>query len=152
MKDGKVSIRRFIEDDLQDLSDLLSDAEVMKYLEEPFDYEKTRSFLYSAALTENPLILAVENDNGNFVGYVIFHPFDQESYEIGWVLAKEYWGKGYASELTKMLIDKAKDKTDKLIIECCPEQMTTKKIAISHGFKYCKTDSGCDIYVLNIKK
>ena len=38
-----------------------------------------------------PLILVAEKDS-QFIGYVIFHEYDIDSYELGWVLAKKILG------------------------------------------------------------
>lgn len=125
---------------------LLSDADVMRYLEPPFSEEKTAVFLDEAALCSPPLIYAAEDKNGCFAGYVIYHAYDAMSYEIGWVLGKEHWGKGYADELTQALIADAKNKTRSLVIECSPEQTATKKIALRNGFVYEGHIDGCDVY------
>ena len=37
-----------------------------------------------------------------FIGYVIYHTYDETSMELGWVLDRKEWGKGYASAITKM--------------------------------------------------
>ena len=42
-------------------------------------------------LTEPPLVYAAEA-SGDFIGYVIYHAYDADSVEIGWVLLPEYWG------------------------------------------------------------
>ncbi len=55
-------------------------------------------------MTELPMVYAVENISRAFVGYVIYHPYDDSAYEIGWVLHKQFWGRGYADELTRCLI------------------------------------------------
>ncbi|MCR5656153.1 MAG: GNAT family N-acetyltransferase [Butyrivibrio sp.] len=96
-----MKIREFVEADYQNLYETLSDPEVMKYIEEPYSEEKTLVFLQDAGLCDKPLIYAAENDNGNYVGYVIYHDYDISSVEIGWILKKSEWGKEYARELTK---------------------------------------------------
>ena len=103
----KLIIRRMREEDLESLHRLLSDSSVMEYLEPPFSAERTETFLKNYGMKEAPLVYTVEDENG-FAGYVIYHPYDQDSMEIGWVLYPEYWGKGYASELTEQLIEKAR--------------------------------------------
>ena len=128
-----LTIRKFSMHDLDSMHELLSDEDVMRYIEPVFTREKTKGFLTSAGLSEKPLIYAVDN-NGDFVGYVIYHPFDNDSIEIGWVLQKRFWGKGYAQKLTEMLIDKAFELKKDVIIECSTEQEATKHIAQKYGF------------------
>ncbi|MEA5050579.1 MAG: GNAT family N-acetyltransferase [Oscillospiraceae bacterium] len=142
----RLHIRPFQQSDLHSLYQLLSDADVMQYLEPPFSEKRTAVFLDEAALCDNPLIYAVDDNNGNFVGYVIYHAYDEMAYEIGWVLGKEHWGKGYADELTQALIADAKDRTKSLVIECSPEQSATKKIALRNGFAYEGNVDGCEVY------
>ena len=100
-------VRRMTEADLEPLHRLLSDPEVMRYLEPPFSREQTRAFLDRAGLTPEPLILAVDDDGG-FAGYVIWHPYDDVSMELSWVLDRSRWGRGYAGELTRLLTDRAR--------------------------------------------
>ncbi len=142
------NIRKIEKADLDDIYGLLSDPEVMEYLEPPFSKERAERFLESAGLSDPPLIYAVENEAGNFTGYVIYHDYDADSIEIGWVLKKEIWGKGCSKELTKQLIAKAQSEGKNVIIECVPEQNVTKHIAESFGFEYAGRCDGCDIYKL----
>ena len=141
-------IRRFEESDLQSLHELLSDEEVMRYIEPPFTLEKTKGLLENAGLTDDPLILVVENEYGIFIGYVIYHDYDNNSKEIGWILNKRFWGKGVAQELTKILVQKTKADGKSAIIECSPEQKATKHIAEKFGFMYIGHIDGCDVYKL----
>ena len=141
-------IRRFEESDLQSLHELLSDEEVMRYIEPPFTLEKTRGFLENAGLTDDPLIYAVEDEYGIFIGYVIYHDYGNDSKEIGWLLSKQFWGKGFAQALTKILVQKAKADRKSAIIECSPEQEATKHIAEKLEFRYAGLIDGCDVYKL----
>ena len=43
---------------------------------------------------------------------------DNDSFELGWILNKRYWGKGYANELTKIFIKRSSEIGKNLIIEC----------------------------------
>ncbi len=140
-------IRKFSINDLDSLYSLLSDEDVMRYIEPVFTKEKTEQFLTSAGLSENPLIYAVDND-GRFIGYVIFHPFDEDSIEIGWVLHKKFWGKGYAQKLTEMLVNKTFSLNKDAIIECSADQCVTKHIANKFGFEYLGEFDGLYRFVL----
>lgn len=125
-------IRRMTEKDLGPLAELLSDARVMRYLEPPFSSEQSHTFLDEAGLSEPPLVYAVEDGRG-FVGYVIYHDYDEASVEIGWVLAPRAWGRGYATELTRVLLGWAQAAGKDVVIECVPEQVATRRIAEHFG-------------------
>ncbi len=142
-------IRRFKGSDLQALYELLSDEEVMRYIEPPYSFEQTEAFLETAGLSDAPLIYAVEKDDGLFIGYVISHDYDEDSKEIGWVLKRSFWGKGYAEALTEMLIEEARSEGKAAVIECSPEQQLTKHIAEKSGFIHIGQREGCDIYKHN---
>ena len=87
--------------------------------------------------------------DGRFIGYVIYHSYDQNSVEIGWVLFPDYWGKGYASILTKQMIAEAGNQGKSLVIECDPAQKTTEHIALKHGFVRTERKDGLDVYRLH---
>lgn len=138
-------IRRMKKSDLMPLYRLLMDEKVMEHLEPVFDLEKTRAFLDSAGLCDEPLVWTVEDD-GVFIGYVIYHDYDDKSREIGWVLYHEHWGKGCATELTKELMKRAFAEGKDAVIECAPEQEATKHIALKLGFKPVGKRDGCEVF------
>ena len=142
-----ITIRSMRPGDADALHRLLSDPEVMRYLEPPFDRAQSDDFLRRAGLPELPLVYAAE-ENGRFIGYVIYHPYDEESIEIGWVLFPAYWGRGYASALTDQLICRAKQEHKSIVIECIPEQKATDRIARKKGFHYCGVCDGLAVYRL----
>lgn len=150
MKTDRLVIRKFKKSDVDNLYKLLSDEDIMRYMEPPYSRERVISFLDTAGLCDPPLILAVEDFQNNFVGYVIYHPYEKDAYEIGWVLQKEHWHKGYAKELTKALMEDAKKRTKFLILECHPEQTATRKIALQNHFLYMGQEDGCDVYRLQL--
>ena len=152
MHTARLHVRKFRADDLNALFDLLSDEEVMKYLEKPYTKEAAAAFLHRCGMTEEPLVYAVEDCSRALIGYIIYHPYDAASYEIGWVLRKSQWGKGYASELTEALIKDAQSRTDHLIIECLPSQTATKRIAQKHHFSFVENRDGLDVYMLRLNR
>lgn len=140
-------IRRMQSGDADELYRLLSDPVVMRYLEPPYDRAQTEAFLCCAGLAVQPLVYAVE-ENGSFIGYVIYHAYDENSVEIGWVLFPEYWGRGYASVLTDRLICRARQARKSVVIECAPAQAATAHIAERKGFRCCGVVDGTAIYRL----
>lgn len=147
---AELQIRKMTSNDFVFLHRLLSDPEVMKHLEPPFSEAKTKGFLEEAGLCEPAQVYAVDLQS-HFIGYVIYHPYDEAAMEIGWVLFPEYWGKGYASKITKILIEKAKNEQKSVVIECVPQQAASKRIAENHGFAYCGNADGLDVYKLNFE-
>ena len=101
------------------------------------------------------MIYAVEKDN-DFIGYVIYHDYDSESVEIGWVLEPSFWGLGIASFwglgiascLTSGMIAKARNSGKQVVIECVPEQKSSIRIAEKYGFQKCGIIDGLMIYRL----
>ena len=148
--DERIDIRKMREDDLIPLHELLSDPDVMKYIEPPYTLEQTRSFIKSCGLIDDPLVWIAEDHDHGFLGYVIYHDYDESSKEIGWVLRKELWGNRIAERLTLMLISKAASEGKRSVIECVPEQTATKKIALKCGFKKERTEDGLDVYVREV--
>lgn len=142
-----ITIRKMQPGDADALYRLLSDPAVMRYLEPPFDRAQTEDFLRRAGLAEPPLVYAAE-ENGDFIGYVIYHAYDEQSAEIGWVLLPEYWGRGYASALTEQLIDRARQEQKSVVIECAPAQAATRQIAGKKGFRTCGNCDGLAVYRL----
>ena len=138
-------IRKMKKSDLMPLYRLLSDEKVMEHIEPVFDLEKTEAFLESAGLCAEPLIWAVEDD-GAFIGYAIYHDYDETSREVGWVLCPEYWGKGVATELTKELTQRAFADGKDAVIECAPAQEVTRHIALKLGFKPIGQRDGCEVF------
>ena len=146
VKDDRFYIRQFTIEDLGSLHELLSDQEVMKYLERPFIRKQTEHFLKSQGLAASPRILAVDDKDRSFIGYVIYHDYDDTSKEIGWVLKKEIWGHGMASLLTKQLVAMAASEGKDAVIECVPEHHVTRAIAENHGFRKVGESGGLDVY------
>ena len=139
-----LKIRKMTEEDLEPLHRLLSDPEVMRYLEPPFTRERTAKF-QEAAMSDTPPVRAVEKD-GEFIGYVIWHGYEADTMELGWVLLPEYWGKGIASALTRQLMALTAAQGKKPVIECDPGQEATKHIAEKMGFVRTETSDGLDVY------
>lgn len=151
----RCKIRNMKLEDAKELYETLSDEEVMKYIEPPFSMEQTEEFIKDAALCEPPLVYAlVLNETDKVIGHVIFHLYEEDSYEIGWIINHKYHGLGIASEVTKALVEYVKggalQEVNSLVIECDPEQEATKRIALKNGFVYEGYEDECDVYRLKL--
>lgn len=146
-----LTVRKMRADDLMPLHAMLSDPDVMKHIEPPFSLEKTAIFMNNAGISEHPMIYAVDDAENHFIGYVIYHGYEADSVEIGWVLKRGEWGHGYAQALTALLLEKARNEKKNAVIECSPEQAVSKHIAVKNRFSYCGCMDGCDVYKLTLR-
>ncbi len=101
-------IRVFEENDIGDAHMYLQDKEVMKYVEPPFSLEQTKEFILEFGCKKEMVFALEEKSSKKVIGHAIFHPYDEvDEYEIGWILSRFSWGKGYAVEVSKALIQYA---------------------------------------------
>ena len=146
----RLLVRRLTEEDAEALFAVLSDPEVMRYIEPSYSMEGTRTFIREAGLCEPPQVYAVlwkdsasedaaakpegTRQSASFIliGHLIWHPWGEDSMELGWILRRDYWGRGIAGELTAAMLAQ----TDRdVVIECSPGQSATRRIAESFGFE-----------------
>ena len=119
-----LTIRRLRLSDAEALYRILSDRQVMRYLEPPYDRLQTEQFLREAGLAEPPLVYGAE-EGGRLLGYVIYH-----------------------SRLTDRLVELAHRAGKTAVIECVPEQTATRHIAEKKGFAYVGRTDGLEVYRL----
>ena len=149
---ARIRLQTMRKSDLDELHALLSDEAVMRWLEPPYTRAQAETFLERAGLSEPPLVYAAENAAGEFLGYAIYHDYDECSRELGWVLRPAFWHKGYASEMTALLTALARKEGKDAVIECVSGQKISAHIARRHGFSYEGCTDGCDVYRLRCEK
>jgi len=111
----RVLLRSWLDSDLEPWIALNADAENLRYFPRLYSAEESRASnaRIRDLLADNPFGLwaAEEKSSGEFMGFVglarqeipgvSFMP----CHEIGWRLDKKYWGKGYATEAAKVVLD-----------------------------------------------
>lgn len=150
---ARCAIRVFSPEDAPQLHQTLSDAEVMVYIEPPFTPEQTKAFIAEAGLCDPPRVYALTlKETGSMIGHVIFHRYEEDSYEIGWILNRSVWGMGIASEVTAALAEHARNLgVASCVIECDPRQAASRRIAEKYGFLLDGEDDGCEVYRLSFR-
>ena len=136
LETNRLLVRRLREEDAEALFAVLSDPEVMRYIEPPFTLAQTRSFIREAALCEPPLVYGVvwkgkPAASPVLIGHLIWHPWDETAMELGWILRRDFWGRGIAGELTAAILEQTRRD---VVIECCPDQSATRRLAARFGF------------------
>ena len=148
METKRLNIRALTAQDVEALHAVLSDAEVMRHIEAPFTRQQTAAFIRRVNAAEPALAYAVVwKETGTVIGQLIYHPYDSESWELGWVLHRDFWRRGIADELTAAVIaDAEKRRIPALVIECVPDQRVTRHIAEKHGFQNLGEENGLVVY------
>ena len=140
----RLIVRHFKEDDAKQLHSVLSDAEVMKYIEKPFMLKQTEEFIKDAGMISPPLVYAVVwKKSETVIGHLIWHKYDEKSMELGWIISSDFWGKGIATELTEAILQKPEHD---VIIECSENQAVTRHIAEKFGFELVNQVDGLLVY------
>lgn len=136
----RLRLRPFRRSDLDDYATLRADPEVMRYLvggaAEPWD--RGRSWRHLAFLLGHWQLggsgmWAVERkETGMFLGVVGFaEPEGWPGCELAWVLARRWWGNGYATEAARAALDYAFTvlKRNRVISLIHPENRASIRVA-----------------------
>jgi len=157
-------MRKMKPSDVDGLYKALSDADTMTHVEPPFSFEQTKRFAKTYGICDDPKVFALIYDKSKLlIGHVIFHPFDDDVlenrygkgkvYELGWVIRKDFWRQGIATETALALIDYSKTHDiSALVIECDPDCFASMRIAQKLGFARQTPDgSQLEQFVLALK-
>ena len=132
----RLILRRYKKEDLQDLFEYLSDKDVVEY--EPY---KTMTFDEAKENLEWRIgmeeMIAVElKSSHKMIGNVYLGKRDFDSLEMGYVFNRNYWGKGYAAESCKALIQQAfSNGVHRIYAECDPRNKNSWKLLEALGFR-----------------
>lgn len=107
----RLALRRFTLDDLELLVRLHSDPRVMRYAgglitrEQTLDVLRTRTLEYYDQHPGLGAWATLERSTGECVGLHLLNHIRGESFiQVGYLLYPEYWGRGYATEMTRRLL------------------------------------------------
>ena len=98
---ARMVIRDFTINDINDMQDILGDAETMKNCEPAYTIEKTADFLQKFCIEKGGAVAAVHKETAKVIGYILFNEFGEGVYEIGWFFNRAFWGQGFAYESCK---------------------------------------------------
>ena len=114
----RLQLRRFTDDDVENLVELDGDPEVMRFINggratpgTEVENEILPAFLaYYERFAGYGFWAAVEKSSGRFLGWFHLRPHEgdpEDEPELGYRLISAVWGRGYATEGSAALIDKA---------------------------------------------
>ncbi|WP_070967375.1 GNAT family N-acetyltransferase [Vibrio sonorensis] len=115
----RLRLRQWTEGDKQPFREMGSDQEVMRFFPNLLSAKQSDAAVdrISNLIDENGwgFWAVEERSSGQFIGFVGLHGQEEEQIpctpmvEIGWRLAREHWGKGYAPEAAKAALKYAFD-------------------------------------------
>ncbi len=109
----RLLLRPFQDSDLPAWADLNADPEVTQYLGSPLTREQSdhlATAINDQYAAEGFSFLAIERrSDGTFLGAggLSREPWHPNDLEVGWRLARQYWGHGYATEMAESWLDHA---------------------------------------------
>lgn len=137
--------RRNTHRDIGNLFKIMSDREVMQFICEPMTLESVRTWLeYVIGQYEDKEYLAWAAElkqEGRYIGqgFIVEQLIDgDKEIEVGYFLSKEFWGKGYGTEIAAACRDYAINelKYKRVISIINSENMRSIRIALKNGFSY----------------
>ena len=101
----RLLLREFHSDDFTVLHELMSDPTVMEHVEELYDEDDTREFLDEYCIEEENALAVIDKASGKLIGCIQFPEGDDpEVRQMGWLLDKDFWGRGLAYEAAAALM------------------------------------------------
>jgi RimJ/RimL family protein N-acetyltransferase len=141
----RLMIREWEDDDRSRLKEIMSDTLVTQYIHggQPFSDADVEEFFERRArqLAEDGFCMGalVEKESGQVIGIAGAQPLGATAdLEIGWILAREAWGRGYATEagqaaMTYVLETLGRSRVVAIID---PGNEPSKKVAARLGMRY----------------
>lgn len=132
----RLILRKYRDSDLQDLYEYLSDAEVLKFEPyKPMSIDEVKENLVWRMSTDE--MIAIESkEEQKMIGNIYLGKRDFDTLELGFVLNRKYWGKGYAAESCRALLKLAFDTgIHRIYAECDPQNVASWKLLERLGFR-----------------
>lgn len=144
MKSDRLSFRRLSLTDLPHMIELESDPDIMKYT--PARIPHTREAIaqrlkarIEKEKADAPLgVWALElKDSGDFAGWICIVHTDHKFPELGFMLPKRHWGKGFATEAATRLVRHAFDDLhlNALVAKTDQDNFNSKNVLGKVGFR-----------------
>ena len=136
METKRLIIRSFIESDLSDLYEYLSDSLVVKY--EPYkakSYDEVKTEL-TYRIQQSEMQAVILKEENKLIGNIYLGKRDFNTYELGYVFNRKYWHRGFAKEACIALIEQLfKNGVHRIYAECDPQNVASWSLLESLGFK-----------------
>ncbi|VVB07445.1 unnamed protein product [Arabis nemorensis] len=101
---GRIYLRPMILSDVDDYMVWATDSKVARFCtwEPCTSRDEAIKYITDKVLT-HPWLRAICLEDDRPIGYILIMPVDDIRKEIGYVLARKYWGKGFATEAVRLV-------------------------------------------------
>ncbi len=133
----RLTLRDYVETDLEDIHEYGSDPEVVKYMPfGPNTLEDSQNFLNGAIVKqrEEPrkdygLAVALKSEDKLIGGCRISKVSEREAH-LGYIINRHYWGNGYATEAAKAMVEFAFGElgVHRIYSDCHPENAASIRV------------------------
>lgn len=159
MQSERLGFRLLGRCDFEDLQRLDQDPEVRAFFPDGVltsEQIKERILKSRTSFVENGFsdFAVIESDTGQFAGRAGFALTEWGDVEVGYVFLKEYWGRGFAQEALRALLDWAKQNLSvpRIIAYAPTGHRASLNVMKKCGMHYLKSDTArdiaCDFYEL----
>ena len=138
----RLRIRDFQQSDYDAVYEYPSDPEVVRYMPfGPNTPEQAQGFLDRVIPNQNEEnrinyeMAVILKENNQLIGGCRVNKVDKIKAHIGYIFNKKYWGKGYASETAKALVDFGfkELKVHRVYATCDPDNIASKRVLEKAG-------------------
>lgn len=147
----RITLRRFRDDDVANLTELDSDPAVMRFLTggKPTPEREVRERLIPKILADYECFeglgrwAAEDRATGAFIGWFALTPHNDDigDLELGYRLRRAFWGGGYATEGSQALVDLAftHRRAQRVFAETMAVNKASRRVMEKAGLRYMRT-------------
>lgn len=162
-KIDNLGFRPVTDDDLGYLLSLDADPEIRRFFPSGVQShkeieDKIQRYKREYAEKGYGTLLVFELNSGEFIGRAGFGDIESGEIEVGYLVLKQYWGKGYATRILKALLAWAKDNIhqDKIIAYTPIKHAASERVMQKAGMVFNRTakmqGEDCVIYEYKISR
>lgn len=157
---NRTRLRRLNQNDFVNLRQLESDADVVRYtrIQTPRTEQETHARLNDQlSRNDGPApfgIWAVElKDTHQFIGWFMLVPKPECSAELGYMIVKAYWGQGFATEVSRSLVEAGFRTLNLASVQAVTDDgnPSSTKILINLGFTLSRHDDESKLNYFELK-
>ncbi len=131
----RILLRNVNVNDFESVKNYLTDEYVMRFFDHGVMPDKD---IIEFCLKESEMFVLVYKPVNKVIGHIAFHDWVmKDTYEIGWVLNKEYHNQGLITEIAKSVIKYAfvNLKAHRVIATVQPENIASNRVCKKLGFR-----------------